>query len=292
MLTIAIPIKQSMIKPDCLIRLWVNLCRLNEHPEYNNSFQILVADSSHYLVKPWVRFVSGVFKSNYCSVVFDKQYHYSPAYVKNTAISIAFQQKNVSHILFLDVDVLLADDFLDHVLKQVSDNLNFDWYPVNFLKKNFGLKAMLSCKSNVKFNNIKSEDVLQVGYVTGLQLLSRDFVKKNKGYDERFLGYGCEDIEMIHRATLVEGMRMPQYKDSSYYTDDRGYDASSLSGFRNYYYNLKINQDFKFIFPYHFWHKRHTKSKYLSSRQSNDKILIGVMQEFDINFMKNLNNII
>lgn len=284
MLTIIIPIKQSLVKLDCIIRLWVNLHFLKQHPSYGKHFKVKIADCSHFVVRPCVWAICCSFNANYQAVKYDKNHHYSPAYVKNEAIKNTFSTLENTHILLLDVDVLLSNHFIWHVLSQVKEKIDFDWYPVAFLNHKFNSNFMLKLIKNTNLLNIEKKDILQVGYVTGLHLLSNHFFNKTGGYDNRFQGYGCEDIEMIHRASLILNLRKSQPPNSIYYTDDRGYDASKLKGFRNFYYQLKHNQPLKCELPYHFWHKRHTKSKYLQSRITNDKLLITIMKNFDQNF--------
>lgn len=283
MLSIIIPIKQSLIKPDCLIRLIANIARLKSHQEYDKRFIITIADSSHLLLSFPILILSKLLGTHYKKNSNDSTYHYSPALVKNSSAEYCFDTLNASHILFLDVDVLITDEFIDHILCQVAENTQFDWYPVDFLIKSYGLNKMFSCIKNSHLKEISQENILQTGYATGIQLINKEFFKVLDGYCEDFLGYGCEDIELIHRASLLINLR-PPFIDikNPYYNDDRGYDPSQLIGFRNYFYHLK-KQSFKdpTLVPKHFWHKRKNKSKYLQSRIDNDAKLISIMNNFD-----------
>lgn len=280
MLTIIIPTKQSLIKPDCTARLWSNLYRLTRHPAYGKGFCVWVADSSRYLGGIGVGLACLFWSAHYFKVA-EKHRYYSPAQIKNYALKAVFDQGCSSHVLFLDVDVLLTDEFIDHVLGQVAKQVAFDWYPVDFLIKELDGRQMQIYIDNKYLNQIPASKVLQTGYSTGLQLLSQTFFEQTGGYDERFVGYGCEDIELIHRATAILGLRDSMQADSAYYQDDRGYDPSLLQGFRNYFYRLKQQNPLPCRNPCHFWHVRKNDSDYLKNRKANDDKLLEIMREFD-----------
>lgn len=284
MLTIIVPVQQSLIKPDCFLRLLANLLRLRKHSQFNKNFSVVVADSSCVFAKPLIYLITKVLTCRYYSLSKQTDF-YSPAFIKNCAAKYAFTH-NASHVLYLDVDVLATDELIDNALQQTKNNVAFDWYPVCFLHKEYSLKSMFRYIDNVSLGQIKDTAILQTGYVTGLQLISRELFEVSNGYCEDFIGYGCEDIEFIHRASLMVGLRQKIPECDVYYTDDRGYYPDQLKGFRNFYYRLKVNNrqtdDGR---SYHFWHPRKNQSNYLISRKTNDAKLINIMKKFDKNWI-------
>ncbi|HGK6163415.1 TPA: galactosyltransferase-related protein, partial [Neisseria meningitidis] len=233
-----------------------------------------------------IKLITKFYKCNYISIKSHNTF-YTPAKIKNAAAIYSFNTLNSNYILFLDVDVLLSENFIQHLIKKTKTNIAFDWYPVSFLNKQFGIInfILFSYKGNL---NIEESFIIQTGFVTGLQLFNSDFFYKTAGYNESFLGYGCEDIEMIHRATLLLNIRPAFNENHQYFTDDRGYMPSKLTGFRNYFYYLKRDEFSNLqITPKHFWHKRKNKSKYLKNRYQNDVKMIQIMKDFDRKFLKN-----
>lgn len=283
MLTIIIPVQQSKIKPDCFLRLLANCFRLKNNKNFNKKFTVLIADCSFVLARPLISFIASSLSCYYQHISLENSSFYSPAVIKNKAAQYCFNNISASHVLFLDVDVLVSDEFIEGVLEQIMQRIDFDWYPVHFLSSQYKLKQMFHCINNEVLLNVDLNNVIQTGYVTGLQLISREMFKKSGGYVEEFVGYGCEDIEFIHRATLMTGVRSVIESDSVYYTDDRGYDVEKLKGFRNFYYQLKSqkNSQSKESTPCHFWHIRKNKSNYLKSRKNNDDKLLDIMKDFD-----------
>lgn len=280
MLTLIIPIKQSWIKPDCILRLAINLMRLKASPQAK-SFRILIADSSYWTTAWMVLFLAKLFGVEYMTIHLDRKQDYTPAIIKNRAATYAFDYLDANYIFFLDVDVLLSDNEIVFLLDKTTQNIAFDWLPVAFLHKAYGFTQMFLARKNQYLSNLPAESILQTGYVTGAHLISQDFFKQLGGYNEQFIGYGCEDIELMHRATYFIGIRPLFAENDPYFTDDRGYNPEQLQGFRNYFYQIHAQNVDKFPIPKHFWHKRKTKSNYLKKRNQNDELMIKLMKEFD-----------
>lgn len=284
MLAIIIPIKQSWIKPDCFLRLFLNLYRLKWLKKITQTdFKILISDDSNLFAKKIIILIAWLFNSSYMNVKSNHKY-YSPAEIKNSAAEYAFSVLKVQSIFFLDVDVYLNQEHILDLSKKDLQNEKFDWFPVDFLNKKNNLWKMLKA---IKTNQLDTNYILQTGYVTGSQFLNKDFFYLLNGYNTQFIGYGCEDIEFIHRATLILGLREPFKEDASYFIDDRSYNVENLKGFRNFYYQFKTQSETnRLTYPKHFWHKRKNKSNYLKNRKQNDDLMIKLMKEFDRNWNK------
>lgn len=288
MLTIVIPIKQSWVKPDCFIRLFLNLFRLYSHGFYSAKFNVLVADDSHLLFKPLNFLISKLFRAKYLSVKHERSHKfYSPAMIKNLSANYVFSCLKSESVFFLDVDVLLMDENIEMLAQMTEDKIPFYWLTIDFLGGKHQIKSMyhFACKNN--YDHINNADIIQTGYVTGAQLINHSFFNVLNGYSEDFIGYGCEDIEMIHRATLLLGERKAIKDNDPYYIDDRGYNPENLKGFRNFYFKYKTNNQSldQCDRPKHFYHSRKNSSDYLKSRNKNDLIMIEIMKNFDRNFI-------
>ena len=105
MLRIVIPVKQSWVKPDCFIRLWINLLRLSRSKLHKKKLQILIVDCSYSLIKPIIFCITKFFSAQYLSIEGTWNGVYSPALVKNLAVREILKDSNARSVFFLDVDV-------------------------------------------------------------------------------------------------------------------------------------------------------------------------------------------
>lgn len=270
--TITILTKQSHIKKDCFFRLFCNLARLRR---LDKNTDIVVADSSRGIGRFLIRLISAIYRADYQYIPPNYRY-YSPSYIKNQIAKYVFTQGK-EYIFFLDVDVLMNYSVLSYMRKLMRERIGFYWVPVKFTNKAISNQAMLKYSHTYQEIEIESENILQTGFVTGIQLIQRDIFLALNGYSEELQGYGGEDVEFIHRATAFLSIR-PYFKpNSSYFIDDRSYDVSSLIGFRNFYRTLYFKY-FEEHYMYHFWHKRKNKSSYLKDRVENDRIMLKLMK--------------
>lgn len=270
---IIIPIRQSWVKKDCFIRLYFNCLTLKKYKIKN----VLIADSSdNFLSRKIIAFIASFFG-------FDYRYFkvkggvYNPSILKNKAYS--YIRKKFKYLLYMDVDVFLNDKTLEYLQNQIANQQQFDWLPVIFLNKNVKARDILH-----SYNFVKTKNIIQIGYTTGIQFFDVKFFNELGGFDEDFLGYGCEDIDMLHRATGLLNLRSIDLINHDYYLDHRGYNAAILKGFRNTFYRLKENFDIN-VMPVHLWHKRFNNSNYMLKRKINDEVLIKKMIVFDREFI-------
>lgn len=279
MLSIVLLAKQSWIKKDCWLRLIFNLNRLRKLTPHTD---IVVVDNTANILRWLIWLIAKCYRANYLHIKTDQLY-YSPSKIKNRVAEYVFEKQKKSYIFYLDIDVLINEESLDYLFELMSNQIQFFVFPVCFTCKTESTFSMFRyCCSN-RAIQFSSDKILQVGYVTGIQLIHRDLYFQLSGYNEQLIGYGGEDIEFMHRATLVTGLRKKIASESTYYTDDRGYDLDKLIGFRNFYYKLYKSNFRNDIFSYHFYHKRKNKSNYLKNRIHNDKIMLVLMKEFDTN---------
>ena len=203
---------------------------------------------------------------------------HSPSTVRNQGMMAAIAT-GASYALFVDVDVLGHRASVDRVRKDISDGLNFNWYPVMFTGPDDGIKRMKKWSNEPE--DLYSGSLEQIGYATGIQLLSVEAWQELGGFDESFVGYGCEDIDMIHRATLLFGNRSPENSDSPYFEDFRTTELNNYRGYRKWMRDKKSSVPRSEMWV-HFHHRKHTDSKYYKARKRNDILLDKKMRQFDM----------
>lgn len=282
MLSIVILSKQSWIKKDCFWRLFLNLHRLRK---LNTPFHITVADNSSRWIRWLIYLISKLYSADYIHIYTQSKY-YSPSTIRNRAAEYVFDKKQADYVFFVDIDVFFNKDALLALSKQIENRTQFFWFPVGFLKKTYNNKMMLNVCIKGEELDINNRDTLQIGYVTGMQFISKKLFYTSGGYNEKLIGYGGEDIEFLHRATLLAGYRKPIDTTDNYYLDDRGYNLNELKGFRNFYYKLYRSLFKDETLLYHFYHKRKNKSNYLLNRKKNDILMLKLMKDFDKEYGK------
>lgn len=267
-ITVVIPFKATFTKLDAVIRLVANCLHLRRM----GFRSVMVADGSTF---KWpIRLLTAALGAKHVAV--DCPGCYSPSTIKNAAAARAC---NDGHLLFLDVDVLLTERAVHSVRQQVSEGVAFSWVPVVFLDRPHSTGRML----RHGIGGGIAPDIrkrVQVGYTTGIQLIEIGLFRALGGYREAFQGYGCEDIEMIHRATGALDQRPVFERGSDYYLDVRSHDLSALAGFRKCFYEMRKDIPLASM-PLHFWHKRKNKTEYMRKRKINDQLLIEMMVDFD-----------
>ncbi len=266
-LTVLIPFKWSLSRLDLIVRLALNVIRLHRV----GIRRVLVGDGTALNVP--VRMLCHLLRVEHRPVRCPS--FYSPSTVKNCASA----GLTSGYVLFLDVDVLLTTTALQWIRAAIESGQRFTWLPVVFLDRQSGTGRMLR---DVWSTGVPDrEHRIQIGYTTGIQLVELGLFRKLGGYREEFLGYGCEDIEFIHRATGVLGERPPFSENAEYYRDVRSYDVHQLGGFRKHNYNAQRHVPMHAM-PLHYWHKRRNKSPYMLERKLNDCLLIELMTAFDV----------
>lgn len=281
-IAIIIPVKQSAIKPDCFLRLYLLGCSLRRYGFEN----IVVSDCSNACGARVIRKVAKKIKSSY---VYQYQDLYTPGLVKNLGGNKASSLNGVSYLLFLDVDVMLSPGAVEHLVTYSSGKVLFDWLPVAFLRKPRGTLAMARSLLAEDLLARYTKSLYQIGYATGIHFFDASFFASMGGYSTEYNGYGCEDFEMLHKATAHCGLRPSFPVEHEYFTDFRTVDISAYKGFRKYFFDQK--KEFPLgKMPIHFHHMRKGKSRYMRARRANDSRLIANMKEFDLSFIKRKNS--
>jgi predicted glycosyltransferase involved in capsule biosynthesis len=282
-IAIIIPVKQSGVKPDCFVRLLLLGRSLRQYGFEN----IVVSDCSN---ATGARLIRTVAKQIQASYVHGFQNLYTPGRVKNVGGFEALKLDGVSSLLFLDVDVMLSSGAVERLRTYVLNKVLFEWFPVAFLSSPRGTlsmgRALLKRDRLAKY----AEDLYQIGYATGIHFFDASFFSKVQGYNAEYNGYGCEDLEMLHKATAQCGLRPAFPTGHEYFVDYRTVDVSAYKGFRKYF--LEQKREFPLgCMPVHFHHKRKGRSRYLSARRANDSKLLENMEKFDLAMIEGENSI-
>lgn len=271
--SVVIGIRQSRDRPDCIERLDNVLGWLGR----NNFCHVVVVDSTHTFRPKRFRLwtVCKRHKATY--------YHWplsihSPSRIRNAGFQVC-RHAPTTHVLFLDVDVLGQTGSLECLARHVQEKREFEWYPVIFTASDSGLDTMTAFVAEDA--EVYRGKIYQTGYATGIQLVSKKFWPEVGGYDEEFVGYGCEDIDMIHRATGLLGQRKTFSSDDKYFEDHRTVDLEDYRGYRLWMFKKKRHVPLEQMWV-HFYHPRRAGSVYWGARKANDKLLERKLREFDV----------
>lgn len=262
-LSIVVPFRQSLDRPDALWRLFLltgYLARTCPDAE------IIVSDQSAPI--PVARLATLPKRVRH---VWNPENIYSPASCKNEGARAAARR----FILFLDVDVVPTTALYSAIMRlMATPQFRMLWFPVHFLKKDaIDFPTLIrSCEINGTFR-INHFD--QVGFTTGIQFFSNPFFWSLGGYDESFRGYGCEDIEMLHRCNLALNWLQRNEIDNDYLEDFRTKDRAEYRGFRLKFAEILEGQlDTSEIYALHVWHDRRARRLYRQMRRHNDALLM------------------
>lgn len=261
-LTVVIPVRQSIDRPDAAVRLRHLLCYLRRACP---SVQIVVSEQSLPLPV-----CGGLALYHGAAWVWHPTWVYSPAACKNAGAKAV----RTDFLLFLDVDVLPTQHLWQALAKAMQvPPLQAMWFPVHFLSQTAPEHHILAASLDLHARDWTG-DLDQVGFATGIHFFSRDFFRSLGGYDESFRGYGCEDIEMIHRCAMALGWLAPEEIDQDYLQDHRTKDRQQYRGFRKAFAEM-LEARMPVDVPYclHSWHPRRNKRLYRRMRLQNDKLL-------------------
>lgn len=267
-LSIIIPFRQSADRPEALWRLWHQIRYLKKAcPQA----QLVVSDQSSCVpISAIATFERSI------RHVWNPQRVYSPASCKNAGARKADGKK----LLFLDIDILPTHRMFTTLAEQFEASaFKMLWFPVHFVNRD--APTFRQFINTPKLMEADLSEVLeQVGYATGIQAFSADFFWQLGGYDENFEGYGCEDLDMIHRSSLAMEWLKPDEIDEEYFCDHRTNIREEYRGFRKKFAEIiesKINTESKYCL--HLWHDRRAKRTYRRMRRANDSLLYAKLKD-------------
>ena len=233
------------------------------------SIEIVVVDSSSLPFSRSVMDISGSFYNH-----LKMSGIYSASEARNYGSKIA----NGDYLLFFDVDLVVREDFLDRVLRDIEVLKSkaeeaFTIYPCLYLSETKSREIEKRGLRDSDFLNIKlrylegfNDEVLYLAVNTSTILLQREHFFTIGGYSEIFRGHGYEDFELIHRLYL----NYPIVKRGvDYIIDFKTPFPYCYRGFRKYFAYYALENFFKDKFTLHLWHNRPLTKKYYRNREKN-----------------------
>lgn len=182
------------------------------------------------------------------------------------------------YLLFYDVDLIVRDDFIEKVLKNIEalkkvSKKAFEIYPCCYLSEEKTKEIEQNSIEDADFEKIKerylegyNDEVLYLAVNTSTILVNREHFFDIGAYSELFKGHGYEDFELIHRLY----MRYPIVdREDDYIMDFKTAFPLQYEGFRKYFSYYALPNFFKEIFTLHLWHPRPLTQKYYRHRKVN-----------------------
>ena len=195
------------------------------------------------------------------------------------------KQANGEYLLFYDVDLLVKDDFIDNVLKDIKvlKAPAFTIYPCLYLSESKTKALENKGLKNKTFEDIKehylegfNDEVLYLAVNTSTILVNRNHFFKIGAYNEVYKGHGYEDFELIHRLYMAYPI-VPRDKD--YVLDFKTPFPKKYKGFRQYFAYYSLVNFFKANYTLHLWHPRPLTKKYYRHREVNLQYFIQHLQD-------------
>lgn len=197
---------------------------------------------------------------------------YSPGQERNRLKSIA----NCKYIFFSDAD-LICNPILAQQLNNNAQALSihglaaFDMYPCLYLSKKeterFDGDFQGCLESFLRGENHRVEGI---ALASSCLLLNREWFLQLGGFDERFVGHGGEDLELIDRLTRHYPIG-PRPDD--YALNIKAQHPGNYQGFRRYFSYYALPHLFAGRFLVHQWHPRPLTHPYHKRRAGNDQLL-------------------
>jgi predicted glycosyltransferase involved in capsule biosynthesis len=190
-----------------------------------------------------------------------------------------------AYLLFYDVDLVVKDDFLFNILKDIEalTPTAFTLYPCLYLsevktKRIEGKKINNQTFEDIKEHYMKgfNDEVLYLAVNTSTILVSRKHFFSIGGYNEVYKGHGYEDFELIHRLYMSYPI-VP--KGDDYVMDFKTPFPLLYKGFRKYFAYYALPNFFKGNYTLHLWHPRPLTKKYYRHREINLGYFIGHLKE-------------
>ncbi|HAV9442128.1 TPA: glycosyl transferase [Escherichia coli] len=196
---------------------------------------------------------------------------YSPGIARGEAIS----KTESYYIFFLDVD-LIPNDFLLSSLNNKSvlpqfHKQAFEMYPCLYLTKEeterFDGDFQGCLESFLRGENHRVEGI---ALASSCLLLNREWFLQLGGFDERFVGHGGEDLELIDR--LCQHYPIGP-RPADYGLNIKAQHPGDYQGFRRYFSYYALPHLFAGRFLVHQWHPRPLTHPYHKRRAGNDALL-------------------
>jgi len=199
-------------------------------------------------------------------------------YSASKARNYGTQKANGEYILFFDVDLVVKDDFIDNVFKDIKEIKQkakeaFKIYPCLYLSQSQTERIENKPMDNTLFENIKlrylkgfNDEVLYLAVNTSTILVLKEHFFNIGGYNPLYKGHGYEDFELIHRLYLSYPIIQ---RGEDYIMDFKTPFPYLYKGFRKYFAYYALPNFFKGYYTMHLWHSRPLTKRYYRHRKVN-----------------------
>lgn len=197
---------------------------------------------------------------------------FSPGQIRNRATEYSSNR----YIFFVDVDLYMAEQNWGLLLQRLK-NLEslgltaFEMYPCLYLTKEeterFNGDFQGCLESFLRGENHRVEGI---ALASSCLLLNREWFLQLGGFDERFVGHGGEDLELIDR--LCQHYPIGP-RPADYGLNIKAQHPGDYQGFRRYFSYYALPHLFAGRFLVHQWHPRPLTHPYHKRRAGNDALL-------------------
>lgn len=199
----------------------------------------------------------------------------SSYYSAGIARNIAAKNTTAEKIFFVDLDLLFPASLITHLISSDKGltrvKINFEMYPCLYLTKEeterFDGDFQGCLESFLRGENHRVEGI---ALASSCLLINREWFLQLGGFDERFVGHGGEDLELIDRLTRHYPIG-PRPDD--YALNIKAQHPGDYQGFRRYFSYYALPHLFAGRFLVHQWHPRPLTHPYHRRRAGNDAML-------------------
>ena len=209
---------------------------------------------------------------------------FSPGKTRNLAV----EKANGEYLFFYDADLLCSEEFARQIvsrarLLQKGGVHHFEMFPCLYLNKKTTysvLHGSLPDYPGYLQSYLKGylEQVDGIAVASSCLLVNKQWFLAIGGFRSEFSGYGCEDLELIHRLTAYFPIGK---KPDDYLIDLKVRFPGAYQGFRRYYSYYSLPHLFQNRFLLHQWHSRPV-NKYHKQRAQNEQFQQQFMNTVDI----------
>ena len=215
----------------------------------------------------------------------------NPTFSIGSVRDYGVQKANGNVVTFMDLDLVVAADFLQNLVLQIQVNRvesvkkEFFVVPCLYLTEEGTARYHASDKTLV-FKQFWREylygdkrSVQNLAPCSSVMVVNRDLYLAIGGHRPEFSGHGYEDFELIHRLlTISEKLPRPV----NYFRDSKTWDNTVYDGFRSQFAVLGTEALTSGLFTMHLWHPRPNEFGYMQKNANNRFSALEYFKKFDV----------
>ncbi|TLD85652.1 galactosyltransferase-related protein [Helicobacter sp. MIT 05-5294] len=191
-------------------------------------------------------------------------------------------------LMVLDVDCVLSPQMLEKILKMieakriVENPASFLVLPCVFLSES-GTQRFLKheiCEEQIihQLNLNQNKENIEWFMPTSSSIVLNTYTFwELGGYNEDFLGYGCEDFEFLSRLLKSYAVFEILPKELEYFA--RNWKFGAFKGFRAWYAIVGLEAMMYGIYLYHLWHTKPNQNNYFGTHRNNKENFIRILRK-------------